>query len=77
MIRDPDIAKQLLGELFDVSGRLDQSVAVVRDGCSEAELVAYRRAIGQVMGEMWDQVLKPLLTLHPALTPPELRNTDA
>lgn len=77
MIRDPDIAKQLLHELFAVSGRLDQSVAVVRDGCSEPELVAYRRAIGQVMGEMWDQVLKPLLSLHPTLAPPELRNTDS
>ncbi len=77
MIIDREISKQLLGELFDISGRLDWSVATVRDHCSESELVAYRRAIGQVMGEMWDHLLRPILAVHPDLTPPQLRKPDA
>jgi len=52
MISDREISRQLLDELFDISGRLDWSVATVRDQCSEAELIDYRRAVGQVMGEM-------------------------
>ena len=77
MIANRDIAKQILDELFDLSGRLDWSVATVRDRCPESELVAYRRAIGQVMGEMWVEVLRPLLAAHPDLTPPALAKSDA
>jgi hypothetical protein len=77
MITDRDIAKQILDELFDVSGRLDWSVATVKDRCPESELIPYRRAIGQVMGEMWDAVLRPLLAKHPDLTPPGLFQIDA
>ena len=57
MIANRDTAKQILDELFDLSGRLDWSVATVRDRCPESELIAYRRAIGQVMGV----VVVPLL----------------
>jgi hypothetical protein len=77
MIADRDIAKQILDELFDVSGRLDWSVATVQDHCPESELILYRRAIGQVMGEMWDEVFRPILAAHPDLTPPGLLKTDA
>ncbi len=72
MIANRDTAKQILDELFDLSGRLDWSVATVRDRCPESELIAYRRAIGQVMGEMWVEVIRPILAAHPDLTPPEL-----
>jgi hypothetical protein len=77
MISDRDTAKQLLDELFDISARLDRSVATVQDRCSDAELVVYRRAIGNVLGEMWDGILRPVLVAHPDLTPPQLRKTDA
>jgi len=77
MIADRDTAKQILDELFDLSGRLDWSVATVRDRCPESELIAYRRAIGQVMGEMWVAVLRPILAAHPDLTPPESAKGDA
>jgi hypothetical protein len=46
VISDRDTAKQILDELFDLSGRLDWSVATVRDRCPESELIVYRRAIG-------------------------------
>ena len=77
MIRNRDTAQRVLAELFDVSGQLDHSVAMVRDHCTEAELIAYRRAIGNVLGEMWDEILRPVLAEHPDLTPPALRKSDA
>jgi hypothetical protein len=73
MIHDREVAKRVLDELFDVSGRLDRSVSTVKEGCPELELVVYRRAVGNVMGGMWDHILKPILAAHPDLTPPELR----
>jgi hypothetical protein len=39
----------------------------VRDGCSESELTSYWRAVGNVMGEMWDGILKPILSAPPTL----------
>ena len=54
MIRDRETAQRVLDELFDVSSRLDRSVSAVRDSCSESELISYRRAVGNVLGEMWD-----------------------
>ena len=77
MIHDRDVAKQVLDDLFEVSSRLDWSVATIKDCCPESELTLYRRAIGQVMGEMWDGILRPILAAHPDLTPPGLVKTDA
>ena len=38
--------------MIEFSGRLDGSIATVRDQCSPEEFVAYRRAVGRIMGEM-------------------------
>jgi len=39
------------------------------DAAPNPEFLAYRLAIGNVMGELWNQVLKPILREHPELTP--------
>jgi hypothetical protein len=62
--------------LFQASGTLDTSVAVAQDACAESEFLAYRRVIGNVLGEMWDEVIQPLLRKHPHLTPEALRSSD-
>jgi len=77
MVSDSAIAKQLLDELFDISSRLDASVAKVQELCPESELIVYRRGVGEVMGEMWDRLLNPLMVKHPSLRPPQLKDADA
>ena len=75
MITDTAVAKQILDELFEVSGRLDCSVAIVQDNSPEIDLVTYRRAIGRVLAELWDAAIDPILSMHPALTPPGLHRS--
>jgi hypothetical protein len=77
MISDPALAKAVLDQLFDVSGGLDWSVQTIVNKVPDGELASYRRAIGKVMAELWDQVLQPILITHPDLTPEHLRKGGA
>jgi hypothetical protein len=67
----PETAKKVAELLSEASGRLDQSVAIVKEGESDAEFVAYRKAIGEVMGALYFRVLESLWREHPDLAPPE------
>lgn len=73
MVKDKAFAKAVVELLLDCSGRLDESVSRARKVCSEAEFVAYRSAIGDVMGEAWDKVLMPIFAAHPELKPKDLQ----
>jgi len=55
--------------MIEFSGRLDGSIATVREQCSPEEFAAYRRAVGRIMGEMLLEVLNPLYAEHPSLKP--------
>ena len=73
MIKDKVFAKEVIEMLLDCSGRLDESVARAKEICSEAEFLAYRNAIRDVMGETFDQLLLPIFAVHPELKPKELQ----
>ncbi|MGB8592986.1 MAG: hypothetical protein WA674_08380 [Candidatus Acidiferrales bacterium] len=72
MIGDAQIAKQVSDLMIEFSGRLDGSIATVRDQCSPEEFATYRRAVGRIMGEMLLEVLNPLYAEHPSLKPAEM-----
>jgi hypothetical protein len=63
------VETQLSGELNDILGRLDNSVCFVMDRCPEAEFIAYRTAIGRVMGVLVLDVLNPLYARNPEAKP--------
>lgn len=73
MIRDDDVAKQVSDLMLDCGAKLDGSVALVRDRCSQDEFQTYRRAVGKVMGEILLEVLNPLYRAHPNLKPAEMK----
>ena len=69
MLSNKTFAKDVADLLLEYSNRLDGSVAHAKEVCSDAEFLAYRRAVGEVMGEMWDQLLSPIFTAYPDLKP--------
>ena len=71
-----ETARKISAIMLDISAKLDESVAIAQSECTDEELVAYRRAVGNVLGEVWDAVLKPLYEAHPTLRPPELDEED-
>lgn len=70
MLTNPDIAKQISELMLDISGRLDESVAIVNKSCSSAEDSVYRRAVGRILAKILIEILNPLYKEHPALKPP-------
>ena len=74
MISDSNIAHDLSQMLLDISGRIDESVSLVKDQCSDAEFQAYRKAAGIILGVILTEALNPIFKVHPEVAPPELRN---
>jgi hypothetical protein len=72
VVSNKAFAKEVTDLLLQYSDRLDGSVAHAKDVCSQAEFEAYRRAVGEVMGAIWDQVLGPIFKEHPDLKPKEV-----
>lgn len=73
MIENEGIAKQISNLMLEFGARLNESVLLVKNGCSEEGLNVYRRAIGEVMGYMLTEIMNPLYKRHPTLKPKELR----
>jgi len=73
MIRDRDIAKQLIDTLDDCSQRINETIRLVQENCSDEEFRAYRKAAGFVMGYIYTDVVAQLYKEHPDMEPPELK----
>ena len=48
---------------------LNESIRRVMETCSEEELKAYRRVIGQIMGSIYLDVMQPIHQRYPDLEP--------
>jgi hypothetical protein len=64
-----EIAQKISQEMNDIMARLDHSVRLVMDNCTESEFKAYRKAIGQIMGGIVLDVLNPLYDMNPEVKP--------
>lgn len=67
-----DIAAQVNALMLEYSAKLDQTVSLLREHCSDEEFQAYRRGIGRVMGYMFTEIMTPIYDEHPDLRPPSL-----
>jgi len=76
VIHDHDIAKQLIDTLDECSERINETIRLVQEKCSDDEFQAYRKAAGFVMGYLYTDVVAPIHKEHPDLEPPELREED-
>jgi hypothetical protein len=64
------VARQISELMLEYYAKLDASVQLVRDRCSEEEFKKYREAIGLIMGYMTTEVMVPLYKKNPDLEPP-------
>ena|SRR6266849_8737274 len=70
---DKDRARQISNATREASRLLEESVAWVRDRCSEQAAGVYRSAVGRVMGEMAAGLQFPLWREHPSLEPESMK----
>lgn len=59
--------------MLDVSTQLDASVKLVMDDLDAVEFAAYRDSVGNLMGQIYCDVLSPIFKQYPQLTPDKLR----
>jgi hypothetical protein len=62
-----EIAESVLALMLEYSGKLDESVQLVKDTCTEDEFIDYRRAVGTIMGEMCIDIIWPIYREYPDL----------
>jgi hypothetical protein len=69
MIKNQDVAKQISDLMVELSQRINDSIILVQEKCSEEEFVTYRRAAAQVLGGIYLDIMTPVYLLHPSLKP--------
>ena len=66
---DFDVAEKISILMLQLNSKLDDSVAYVRDNCTQEELEVYRRAVGKIMGAILMDIEEPIFKEHPSLLP--------
>jgi len=64
-----DVAEQVIQGLLSVVGALNETVRAVQAEASETEFKDYRRRVGQVMGAIYLDLIKPVVKFYPDLDP--------
>jgi hypothetical protein len=74
MFNDKEVAKEIDALMRELSGRLNTSLWLVKERCSNEEFLQYKTVVGQLMGEMFCSVKSRIYELHPDLTPEYLKD---
>jgi hypothetical protein len=73
MIENSDIAQHISSLMLEVSGKIDESISLVKRECTTQEFEAYRKASAKVLGYILIEVLNPIYAAHPAIKPREMK----
>ena len=69
LFEDKEIAKHILQVFLSINGQMDDAIRSVEHKTSPAEYKAFKRGVGHVMAEIFEQVVQPICTQHPSLRP--------
>ena len=71
-VGDPDTAKYVLKVFLSINDQMDDSIRAVESQTSPDEYTAFKRGVGHVMCEVFEQIVGPICKRHPSLRPPEI-----
>jgi hypothetical protein len=69
---DKQIASDVNELMLDYAKKLDESLRLVMENCSEEEFKRYREAVGNIMTTMLLDVMNPIYAEYPDLKPAAL-----
>jgi hypothetical protein len=72
MIESSDVAQQISSLMLDVSAKINDSMFLVRDRCTNQEFEQYRTVCAKVLGYLLIDILNPIYAAHPEMKPKEL-----
>lgn len=67
------LAEEILGQLFECSGKLDQSVSILQGAVDDDLFIRYRRLVGQTLAEFYDGIMRDLFKQYPDLEPDSIK----
>jgi hypothetical protein len=73
MLADRDTARQVEQIMRECSAALNESIRLVMEKCSEQEFKHYRKVIGDITGNIYLEVIRPLHLRFPDLEPDGLK----
>jgi hypothetical protein len=72
LFQNPEIAKTVLQLFLSINDQMDDSIRAVENKTTPEELKAFKRGVGHVMYEVFEQIVEPICKQHPSLRPPEM-----
>jgi hypothetical protein len=72
-----DIAEKLVNALLVATGELNDNLFLVRQQFSEAMYQEYKKRTGQIMADIYLDLIKPIVKEYPDLDPGSGRSSDA
>jgi hypothetical protein len=72
LFQNPVIAKTVLQLFLSINEQMNDSIRAVESKTSPEELKNFKRGVGHVMYEVFEQIVEPICKQHPSLRPPEM-----
>jgi hypothetical protein len=72
LFEDQEIAKHILQVFLGINNQMDDAIRFVEHKISTEEYKAFKRGVGHVMCEVFEQLVEPICKQHPSLRPPEM-----
>jgi hypothetical protein len=72
LFEDREAAKYVLEAFLKINDQMDESIRTVENKVSPDEYKAFKRGVGHVMFEVFQQIVEPICKRHPTLRPPEM-----
>jgi hypothetical protein len=72
LFQDEKTAKRILQLFLSINGQMHDAIASVEHQSSSEEYKAFRRGVGHVIYEVFEQIVEPICKQHPSLRPPEM-----
>lgn len=73
MITNKKVALEISNMMIEFGGRINESIALVKDNCASEEFEQYRNAAGNILGEMLLEIMNPIYVRFPEIKPKELK----
>jgi hypothetical protein len=74
LFQNLDTAKYVLEVFLKINDQMDECIRAVEKGTSPEEYKAFKRGVGHVMCEVFEQIVEPICKRHPSLRPPEMEH---
>jgi hypothetical protein len=74
LFENQETARTILQVFLGINDQMDDAVRSIEHKTSPEEYKAFKRGVGHVMYEVFQQIVEPICTLHPSLQPPEMKD---